>query len=122
MHHRKTGRKLGRTSAHRKALFRNLVHALIQHERICTTEPKAKELRRVADEMVTLAKRGDLHAWRSAFAVLRSKDTTQKLFKDIAPRFTDTAGGYTHLYKVGTRKGDGAPLAYIEFTKRGKPK
>ena len=102
-------------------MFRNLVHQLIQHERICTTEAKAKELRKVAEQMITLAKRGDLHAWRSAFSVLRDEQATRKLFKDIAQRFADRVGGYTHLYKVRTRKGDGAPMAYIEFTERTKP-
>lgn len=120
MRHRKTGRKLNRTSAHRNAMFRNLVNQLIEHERICTTEAKAKELRRFAEKMVTLAKRGDLHAWRSAFSVLRDKQATQKLFKDLAKRFAGRVGGYTHIYKVQARKGDGAPLAHIEFTERTK--
>ena len=120
MRHRKSGRKLNRTSSHRQALFRNQLQQLIEHERICTTEAKAKELRRFADKIITLAKRDDLHARRQAFAFLRNKKTTTKLFEDLAKRFGDRTSGYTHLYKYKNRRGDGAPLALIEFIKEEK--
>lgn len=122
MHHRKSGRKLSRTSSHRKALLRNLLAQLIRHERICTTEAKAKELRRTAEKMITLAKRGDLHARRSAFAFLRDGEAVQKLFQELAEPFRNRTGGYTQMYKVRTRKGDGAPLCYIEFSERASSK
>jgi len=117
MRHRKSGRKLNRTSSHRKALFRNQLHQLIEHERICTTEAKAKELKRLADKLITLAKKNDLHARRQAFSFLRNKKATQKLFQDIAQRFSNRNSGYTHIYKYKRRLGDGAPLALIEFIK-----
>src|ERR1700727_3953172 len=116
MGHMKQGPKLGRTSAHRKALFRNLVLSLIEHERIKTTDAKAKELRRYADRMVTLGKRGDLAARRLAFAFMQSRDAVKKLFDEIAPRFSDRPGGYTRVVKFGVRRGDAAPLSIIEFT------
>jgi large subunit ribosomal protein L17 len=116
MRHLNQGRKLNRTSAHRKALFRNLVLSLIRHERLKTTDAKAKELRRYADRMVTLGKRGDLSARRLAFAFMQSRDAVKKLFDEIAPRFKDRAGGYTRVVKFGTRRGDAAPLSIIEFT------
>ncbi len=116
MRHQNQGRKLNRTSAHRKALFRNLVLSLIRHERIRTTDAKAKELRRFADRMVTLGKRGDLSARRRAFDFIRSRDAVKKLFDEIAPRFKDRAGGYTRVIKFGFRRGDAAPLSVIEFT------
>ncbi|HOI46123.1 MAG TPA: 50S ribosomal protein L17 [Bacilli bacterium] len=116
-------RKLGRTSAQRKALLRDLVTDLIINERIETTEAKAKELKRLADKMVTLGKRGDLHARRQAAQTIRFERTQtetnefalQKLFSDIAPRFKDRNGGYTRVLKLGQRRGDGAPVAIIEF-------
>ena len=120
MRHRKLGRKLNRTPSHRKALFRNQIQQLIQYERICTTEAKAKELRRQMDKIITLAKKGDLHSRRLAFAFLRNKKATHKLFEDVAKRFDDRVSGYTHLYKYKTRRGDGAPLALIEFIKPEK--
>ncbi len=116
MRHQNQGRKLNRTSAHRKALFKNLVLSLIQHERIKTTDAKAKELRRYADRMVTLGKRGDLAARRLAFDFVQSRDAVKKLFDEIAPRFKDRAGGYTRVIKFGVRRGDAAPLSIIEFT------
>src|SRR5271166_5197121 len=116
MRHLNQGRKLSRTSAHRKALFRNLVLSLIQHERIKTTDAKAKELRRYADRMVTLGKRGDLAARRLAFAFMQSRDAVKKLFDEIAPRFTERPGGYTRVVKFGVRRGDAALLSIIEFT------
>ena len=103
MRHLNQGRKLNRTSSHRKALFRNLVLSLIEHERIKTTDAKAKELRRYADRMVTLGKRGDLAARRLAFAFMQSRTAVKKLFDEIAPRFTDRAGGYTRVVKFGVR-------------------
>jgi large subunit ribosomal protein L17 len=115
MRHLKQGRKLGRTSAHRKALLRNLATALFEHERITTTEPKAKELRRVADRLVTLGKRGDLHARRQALQVVRSTDIVRKLFDDIAPRFAERRGGYTRVLRLGYRAGDAAAMAIIEL-------
>lgn len=116
-------RKLGRTSAQRKALLRDLVTDLIINERIETTEAKAKELKRLADKMVTLGKRGDLHARRQAAQTIRFERTQtetnefalQKLFSEIAPRFKDRNGGYTRVLKLGQRRGDGAPVAIIEF-------
>ena len=116
MRHLNAGRKLNRTSAHRKALFKNMVLALIRHERITTTDPKAKELRRVADRMVTLGKQNDLAARRRAFAALQSHEAVQKLFDEIAPRFKERNGGYTRVIKFGHRRGDAAMLSVIEFT------
>lgn len=115
MRHLNHGRKLGRTSAHRKALLRNLATALLEHERITTTEPKAKELRRVADKLVTLGKRGDLHARRQALQVVRNTDIVRKLFNDIAPRFAERNGGYTRVLRLGYRPGDAAAMAVIEL-------
>jgi large subunit ribosomal protein L17 len=115
MRHLKQGRKLGRTTAHRKALLRNLATALLEHERIITTEPKAKELRRVADKLVTLGKRGDLHARRQALQVIRSNAVVRKLFNEIAPRFAERKGGYTRVLRVGYRSGDAAAMAVIEL-------
>lgn len=111
---------MNRTPSHRKALFRNQLMQLIEHERICTTEAKAKELRRFADKIITLAKRDDLHSRRLAFAFLRDKKTTKKLFEDIAKRFDDRTCGYTQIYKYRNRQGDGAPLSLIEFVKQEK--
>jgi large subunit ribosomal protein L17 len=115
MRHLKQGRKLGRTSAHRKALLRNLATALLEHERIITTEPKAKELRRVADKLVTLGKRGNLHARRQALQVVQSNAVVQKLFNEIAPRFAERQGGYTRILRLGYRPGDAAAMAVIEL-------
>ncbi len=116
MRHLNQGRKLNRTSAHRKALFRNLVLALIRSGRIRTTDAKAKELRRYADRMVTLGKQGDLAARRRAFSFIQSRDAVKKLFDEIAPRFKDRPGGYTRVVKYGFRRGDAADLSIIEFT------
>jgi large subunit ribosomal protein L17 len=116
MRHLNQGRKLNRTSAHRKALFRNLVLALVKHERIKTTDAKAKELRRYADRMVTLGKRGDLAARRLAFAFMQSRDAVKRLFDEIAPRFKERNGGYTRVVKFGFRRGDAAPLSIVEFS------
>jgi large subunit ribosomal protein L17 len=115
MRHLKQGRKLGRTTAHRKALLRNLATALLEHERIITTEPKAKELRRVADKLVTLGKRGNLHARRQALQVVQSNAVVRKLFDEIAPRFAERHGGYTRILRLGYRPGDAAAMAVIEL-------
>ena len=115
MRHKSKGRKLGRDSAHRKALFSNLTGALVTHGRIKTTLAKAKEVRPIAERMVTLGKRGDLHARRQAKAFLRSGDVVHVLFAEVAPRFTERQGGYTRIVKLGPRQGDGAEMAYIEL-------
>lgn len=115
MRHLKSGRKLGRDTSHRLALMRNLAIALFTHERIHTTEAKAKELRKVADRMVTLAKKGDLHARRRAARVIQDKVALQKLFDSIASRYTQRVGGYTRIIKTVPRKGDGASMALIEL-------
>ena len=115
MRHARAGKKLGRDSAHRKALYSNLAGALIQHGRIETTEAKAKAVKPFAEKMVTLGKRGDLHARRLAMAELRSNDVVHKLFSDVAPRFAKRAGGYTRVVKLGPRAGDAAPMAYLEL-------
>jgi large subunit ribosomal protein L17 len=115
MRHQRTGKKLGRDSAHRKALYSNLAGALIQHGRIETTEAKAKAVRPFAEKMITLGKRGDLAARRQALAALRSNDVVHQLFADVAPRFGDRAGGYTRIIKLGPRQGDAAAMVYLEF-------
>jgi large subunit ribosomal protein L17 len=115
MRHAKHGGKLSRTSAHRKAMLRNLVTSLIDHERIETTDAKAKELRRLADRMITLGKRGDLHARRQALAVIRKRETTAKLFDELADRFRERPGGYTRVLKTRRRAGDAAPLSIVEL-------
>ncbi len=115
MRHRKSGRKLGRTSSHREAMFRNMATSLFEHERIVTTREKAKELRPIAEKMITLAKRGDLHARRQALGYIRSKDVVHKLFTDIAEQFADRKGGYTRIIQTGVRQGDNASMAIIEL-------
>ena len=118
MRHRKQGRKLNRTSAHRKAMFANMAAALIKHEQIVTTVPKAKELRSFVDKLITLGKQGDLHARRRAISRLRDEDMAKKLFDVLGPRYADRAGGYTRVLKAGFRYGDNAPLAVIELVDR----
>jgi len=118
MRHRKAGRKLNRTATHRSALLSSLACALIKHEQIATTLPKAKELRRVADRLITLAKRGDLHARRLAFARIRDDAMVAKLFETLGPRYADRPGGYTRVLKAGFRYGDSAPMAVIELVDR----
>ena len=108
-------RKLGRDSSARKALFRGMLTSFFQYDRIETTEAKAKELRGLADQMITLAKRGDLHACRQVLAYLMDEDVVKKLFDEIAPKYADRQGGYTRVIKLGLRKGDAAPLALIEL-------
>ena len=118
MNHRKSARKLGRTSAHRKALLRNMVTSLLEYEQIRTTDAKAKELRGVADRMITLGKRGTLHARRQALQTIRSKDVTSKVFSELAERYRERPGGYTRVIKLGQRVGDAAPMSIIELVDR----
>ena len=115
MRHARSGKKLGRDSAHRKALYSNLAGALITHGRIETTEAKAKAVKPFAEKMITLGKRGDLHARRLAMAELRSNDVVHKLFADVAPRFAERPGGYTRVVKLGPRQGDAAQMALLEL-------
>ena len=116
--HRLSGRKLNRTSSHRKAMFSNMASSLLHHEQIKTTLPKAKELRRVADRMITLGKRGTLHSRRRAIAFLRDEKVVGKLFGPLAERYKERNGGYTRVLKAGFRYGDNAPLAVIELIDR----
>ena len=118
MRHRKAGRKLNRTSSHRKAMFANMAAALIKHEQIKTTLPKAKELRSVVDKLITLGKKGSLHDRRRAYAFLRDDATTAKLFDTLGPRYKERNGGYTRVLKAGFRYGDAAPMAVIELVDR----
>ena len=118
MRHRRSGRKLNRTSSHRKAMFANMAGSLLEHEQITTTLPKAKELRRVADKIITLGKRGNLHARRQVLAVLRNEDIVKKLFGPLADRYKARNGGYTRVLKAGFRRGDNAPMAVIELVDR----
>jgi len=115
MRHRKSGAKLNRTSSHRKAMFRNMVTSLFKHDRIRTTDTKAKELRGWADHIITLAKRGDLHARRQAMSIIREKDVVHKLFAEVSDRFGKVSGGYTRVIKLGRRPGDAAPVSLIEL-------
>lgn len=118
MRHGMSGRKLNRTSSHRKAMFANMAVALIKHEQITTTLPKAKDLRPIVEKLITLGKRGDLHARRQALAVLQDETVTRKLFDTVAERYKARAGGYTRVLKAGFRYGDAAPLAVIELVDR----
>ena len=115
MRHARSGKKLGRDSAHRKALYSNLAGALIEHGRIKTTVTKAKAVKPIAEQMITLGRRGDLHARRQATAFLRSRDVVHKLFADVAPLFKDRPGGYTRIVKLGPRPGDAAQMVYLEL-------
>ncbi len=125
MRHGKSGSKLGRTSSHRKAMLRNMVTSFLKYEKIKTTDVKAKELKKVAEKMITLGKRGDLHARRQALAFVRDPDVVGKLFSDLSVRYRDRAGGYTRIVKMGYRTGDNAPLSIVEFigsVPKDKPK
>ena len=129
MRHRKSGLKLNRTSSHRDAMFRNMVTSLFKYEQIRTTDTKAKELRRWADHLITLAKRGDLHARRNALSIIREKNVVHKLFEEAPERFGSVNGGYTRIVKLGRRPGDAAPISLIELVvpesgtqKKGKKK
>jgi len=115
MRHSKAGRRLGRKTSHREAMFRNMVTSLLNHEKITTTDAKAKEIRVVAERMITLGKRGDLHSMRLAASVIREKSVVSKLFSTIAPRYKDRSGGYTRIIKLGARLGDAAPISLIEL-------
>lgn len=115
MRHRKTGRKLNRTASHKRAMMSNMSTSLLQSERIVTTLPKAKELRTVVEPLITLGKRGDLHARRKASKTVHDSDVLNKLFNELAGRFADRAGGYTRIVKIGPRRGDNAPMAFIEL-------
>ena len=122
MRHRKSGNRLGRTTSHRQAMLRNMVTSLLDHERIVTTTPKAKEVRKVADKMITLAKRGDLHARRQALSVIRDKKVVAKLFDVLKDEYMDRNGGYTRIIKTGNRVGDAAPMAIIELVNYSEDK
>ena len=115
MRHRKCGVKLNRSSSHRRAMFRNMVTSLFKHDRIKTTDAKAKELRRWADQIVTLAKRGDLHARRMAMSIVREKDVVHKIFEEASDRFGSIHGGYTRIIKIGRRSGDAAAMTLVEL-------
>lgn len=118
MRHGMSGRKLNRTSSHRKAMFSNMAVAVLKHEQIKTTLPKAKDLRRIVDRLITLGKRGDLHARRQALSTLRDTTIAAKLFDDLGPRYKERQGGYTRVLKAGFRRGDMAPMAIIELVDR----
>ncbi len=120
MRHRKRSRRLSRDTAHRKAMLRNMVTSLFEHERIETTHAKAKELRRVAEKMITLAKRGDLHARRQAEAYIRSHEVCRKLFGEVAKRYQDRSGGYVRIIPTRVRRGDAAPMAVVELVGAGE--
>lgn len=116
MRHRKAGVKLNRTGSHRRAMFRNMVTSLLKHDRIKTTDAKAKEIRRWADHVITLAKRGDLHARRRALSIVREKAVVHKVFAEAPTRFAGVEGGYTRVVKIGHRAGDSAPVSVVELT------
>ena len=122
MYHGKAGRKLGRTSSHKEAMFRNMVTSVIKHERIRTTDTKAKEIRKIAEKMITLGKRGDLHARRQALAFVRDKEMVKKLFGELSERYRERNGGYTRIIKAGYRVGDNAPISILEFISDEKKK
>ena len=123
MRHNSAGRRLGRTTSHRTAMFRNMVTSFLEHEKITTTDAKAKELRSIAEHMITLGKKGDLHATRQAAAYIRDKKVVTKLFATLAPRYADRPGGYTRIIKLGIRPGDTAPISVIELVEAEmKPK
>lgn len=115
MRHGKSGKKLGRTTSHRIAMFRNMVTSFLKYEKIKTTDAKAKELKKIAEKMITLGKRGDLHARRQALAFVRDREVVAKLFDELSKRYSDWNGGYTRVVKIGYRIGDNAPLSTIEL-------
>jgi len=120
MRHRIAGRKLGRTTSHRVAMLRNLVTSLLEHEKVKTTDAKAKEVRPLAEKLIGLAKRGDLHARRQALSVVRKAEVVKKLFETLSPRYQSRTGGYLRIVKVGYRPGDGAPVSLVELIREGK--
>lgn len=115
MRHKNSGKQLSRNSSHRRAMLRNMVTSLFAHEQIQTTDVKAKQIRPIAEKMITLAKRGDLHARKQAIAYLQEARVAHRLFEELKGRFTDRQGGYLRIIKVGTRKGDGAPLSIVQL-------
>ena len=115
MRHRIAGRKLGRRTSHRRALYRNMVTDLLKHEKLVTTEPKAKEVRGIAEKMITLGKKSGLHSYRQALSFIMDKKVTEKLFADLAPRYKERSGGYTRIIKLQPRLGDGAPMVKLEL-------
>lgn len=115
MRHKIAGRKLGRTTGHRRALYRNMVTSLLKHEKIITTEAKAKEVRGLAEKMITLSKRSGLHAYRQALSFILDKKVTEKLFAELGPRYSERQGGYTRMTKLEPRLGDGAPMVQLEL-------
>ncbi len=121
MRHRKSGRHFNRTSSHRKAMLQNMTNSLFRHELIKTTLPKAKELRRVAEPLITMAKQDNVHKRRLAFARMRDKEMVGKLFQELAPRYQGRPGGYLRVLKCGNRAGDNAPMAYVELVDRPLP-
>jgi large subunit ribosomal protein L17 len=121
MRHRNSGRQLSRNSSHRSAMLKNMAVSLLQHEIIKTTVPKAKELRRVAEPLITMAKSDSVHRRRVAFSRLRDRDTVTKLFNELGPRYRDRPGGYLRILKSGYRPGDNAPMAYVELVDRPEP-
>ena len=121
MRHRKAGRQFNRNSSHRKAMMQNMANSLFRHELIKTTLPKAKELRRVAEPLITMAKEDSVHKRRLVFARLRDKEITGKLFSELGPRYKDRPGGYLRILKCGNRPGDNAPMAYVELVDRPLP-
>jgi large subunit ribosomal protein L17 len=121
MRHRNSGRQLSRNSSHRSAMLKNMAVSLLQHEIIQTTVPKAKELRRVAEPLITMAKSDSVHRRRVAFSRLRDRDTVTKLFNELGPRYRDRPGGYLRILKTGYRPGDNAPMAYVELVDRPEP-
>jgi len=120
MRHRKSGLKLSKSISHRQAIFKNMVTSLFKHERIRTTDVKAKELRRWADHIITLAKQGDLHARRQVLAIIKEKDVVHRIFEDVAGKFGSRQGGYTRIVKIGHRAGDAAPVSLVELIGAGK--
>ncbi|MBN2569102.1 MAG: 50S ribosomal protein L17 [Deltaproteobacteria bacterium] len=122
MRHRKSGRKLGRVSSHRKAMLKNMTASLLKHERIITTDAKAKELRSVAERVITLGKNGSLHARRQTLSFVRDRQVTAKVFDELSERYSNRSGGYTRIIKIGYRDGDNAPLSVVELISEQKKK
>lgn len=122
MRHRKSGRKLGRVSSHRKAMLKNMTASLLKHERIITTDAKAKELRSVAERVITLGKNGSLHARRQTLSFVRDRQITAKVFDELSARYSNRSGGYTRIIKIGYRDGDNAPLSVVELISEQKKK
>lgn len=122
MRHRKSGRKLGRVSSHRKAMLKNMAASLLKHERIITTDAKAKEIRSVAERIITFGKKGSLHARRQTLSFVRDRQITKKVFDELSARYSDRNGGYTRIIKIGYRDGDNAPLSVVELISQQKKK